>query len=109
LKLFSPTDETSNNAPVVSNKIQEIIFVDPREQLYRVLTQVPVKPKPLSIENILNKYIQPFNEKLEIEKYEKVMKEVDNEIRELLERFETASNECVQIKEEIDKIKNKNN
>jgi hypothetical protein len=56
-----------------------------------------------------HKYIQPFNEKLEIEKYEKVMKEVDNEIRELLERFETASNECVQIKEEIDKIKNKNN
>eukprot|EP01080_Neovahlkampfia_damariscottae_P002883 gene2883-4726_t len=107
LKLFSASEETTENSPVISNKIQEIIFVDPKEDLYKVLTQVPVKPKPLSIDVMLNKYLKPFNEKFEIEKYEKVMKEVDDELKELLERYEYATQESVKIREEIDILKNK--
>ena len=107
LKLFSASEETTENLPVISNKIHEIIFIDPREKLYRVLTQKPIKPKPLSIDNMLNKYLQPFNEKFEIEKYEKVMAEVDEELKELLERFEYATQESVKIREEIEMMKNK--
>lgn len=98
LKLFHD-DGKLRVEPVISQYYDEIVFLSPREKLFKALTTQNQKQKPLTIENLfLEKTPQEVDE---IDQILKAHQEIDQEIQKLQERMERAIQQSNSLKQEI--------
>jgi transcription initiation factor IIF auxiliary subunit len=90
LRLFHEGGMRTELEPVISEHLQELVFINPREKMIKALTSPDFVQKPLSVQEIIDAGTSDHLEEEELAKYVKVLEKIERDIEELHQRMEKA-------------------